>query len=682
MLIIAMNSASLLAQDDGTKTVHQFFRLQTEKIQQRTNHILADESSWTDKRESYRQQLFEMLGLAPDRERTPLNAVTTGTIDHPEFLVKRVHFQSSPGLYVTGNLYLPKGSVEPKPAVLYVCGHSRVAKDGISFGNKTAYQHHGIWLARNGYVCLIIDSLQLGEIEGLHHGTYNLGMWWWVARGYTPAGVEAWNCIRALDYLESLPEVDPKRLGVTGRSGGGAYSWWVSALDDRIQCSIPVAGITNLRNYVIDGCVEGHCDCMFHVNTYQWDFGMIPALVSPRPLLIANTDNDTIFPLDGVVDIYQQTVLRYKSPKLRDQLGLNITFGPHKDTPDLQAHAFSWINRHLGHHEKVVQLDQVETLFTPEQLRVFTSLPNDSINRSIYDTFVPKSVPPVVPSTAIDWEQLLKSWQTALNDKVFRGWSIPEQTPSLQRIASSNNPTGDWLLESFSFRSDDPFDIPVYVVRPIKNAASLMKLHIVDEDTWRKLAPILSSTTPLTDSSLEQLMAIHPLRVPLKNEEMHAWIIPRGIGPTKWGKDEREITQIRRRFTLLGMTDDGQRALDVLVGIRALQSQAHWQTQKLHLEVEGANDAASWLLYAMALEPRTNSSIERVILTNITPSHTTGPLFMNVLKYLDVPQSILLAASKVPITIRTNEPTAFSFTLGAAEKWLPKGQIKLETTAP
>ena len=100
-------------------------------------------------------------------------------------------------------------------------------------------------------------------------------------RGYTPAGVEAWNCIRALDYLETRPEVDPKRLGVTGRSGGGAYSWWIAAIDERIKAAVPVAGITDLQNHVVDGCVEGHCDCMYMVNTYRWDYPRSPPW-SPR----------------------------------------------------------------------------------------------------------------------------------------------------------------------------------------------------------------------------------------------------------------------------------------------------------------------------------------------------------------------------------------------------------------
>ena len=120
-------------------------------------------------------------------------------------------------------------------------------------------------------------------------------MWWWNSRGYSSASVEAWNSIRALDYLETLDFVDKNRFGVTGRSGGGAYSWWISVLDDRIKVSAPVAGITSLKNHVYagfqnsgrlaHGVVEGHCDSMFHVNTYRWDFDHIAALVAPRPLI-------------------------------------------------------------------------------------------------------------------------------------------------------------------------------------------------------------------------------------------------------------------------------------------------------------------------------------------------------------------------------------------------------------
>ncbi|MGI9474717.1 MAG: alpha/beta hydrolase, partial [Rubripirellula sp.] len=318
----------------GDELVTTYFREQTASLTDRTFANIETLDDWIGQRDTYRGQLLEMLGLDPYPAKTPLRAKIVGQIEREGVIAERIHFQSMPGLYVTANLYRPAIQNAPLPAVLYVCGHGRVRKDGISLGNKTHYQHHGAWFAKNGYVCLTIDTIQLGEIEGLHHGTYREKMWWWNNRGYTPAGVEAWNCVRAIDFLQSRKEVDGDRIGVTGRSGGGAYSWWIAAIDDRVQAAVPVAGITSLENHVVDGCVEGHCDCMFMVNTYRWDYPMIAALIAPRPLLISNSDKDRIFPLDGVVDVHKRVRKIYELYDAADKLGLQITEGPHKDTQE------------------------------------------------------------------------------------------------------------------------------------------------------------------------------------------------------------------------------------------------------------------------------------------------------------------------------------------------------------
>ena len=138
---------------------------------------------WQARRGEYQRQLQEMLGLWPMPERTELKAVVTGKIEQEDFTVEKLYFQAMPKLYVTANLYLPKKQGQPVPAILYVCGHSRVATNGVSCGNKVTYQRHGAWFARNGYVCLVIDTLQYGEIEGRHRGTLQRG----VAGGGTAA---------------------------------------------------------------------------------------------------------------------------------------------------------------------------------------------------------------------------------------------------------------------------------------------------------------------------------------------------------------------------------------------------------------------------------------------------------------------------------------------------------------
>jgi dienelactone hydrolase len=366
-----------------------YFRAETAKLHDQCLAEVKTLKDWQAKRQIYRRQLFEMLSLEPLPKKTDLKPVITGKVEHEQFTVEKIHYQSMPGLYVTGNLYIPKGLEKPAPTILYVCGHAIAKKDNISYGNKTSYQHHAAWFARHGYVCFTIDTLHRGEIEAIHHGTYRYKMWWWNSRGYTSAGVEAWNCIRALDYLETREESDPNRIGVTGRSGGGAYSWWISALDDRIKVAVPVAGITDLQNHVVDGCVEGHCDCMYIVNTYRWDYPLVAALMAPRPLLISNSDKDSIFPLDGVVRLHQKVRKIYELYDAEKNLGLHITEGPHKDTQELRIHAFVWFNRFLKDDNPLIDKPAVP-FFEMEQLKVFDELPADQINTRIHESFVPK----------------------------------------------------------------------------------------------------------------------------------------------------------------------------------------------------------------------------------------------------------------------------------------------------
>jgi dienelactone hydrolase len=348
-------------------------------------------ANWTERQTVMRAQLQRMLGLDPWPERGPLKSVITGTVNGDGYIVEKLHFQSSPGLYVTANFYRPKEVTQPLPAILYVCGHASMVTNGVSLGNKTGYQHHGTWFARHGYVCLIIDTIQLGEIRGEHHGTYKFGRWWWPARGYTPAGVEAWNGIRALDYLETRPEVDRTRIGVTGRSGGGAYSWWVAALDDRIKAAVPTAGITTLKNHVLDGCIEGHCDCMFMVNTERWDFDRVAALVAPRPLLIANTDKDSIFPLDGVMEVYNRVRALYRKLGKETNIGIQIAEGPHADMQTLNTGAFHWMNRFLKGADRMDLTDEpARKVLSPSDLRVFAELPKDERVTTVDEWFVPR----------------------------------------------------------------------------------------------------------------------------------------------------------------------------------------------------------------------------------------------------------------------------------------------------
>jgi len=629
-----------------------YFSAETAKLEGRVLNEIDTKEDWTARRPELRRQLFEMLGLDPMPEQTPLNAVVTGTVDHPEFTVEKVHFQSRPQLYVTGNLYVPKGLTKPAPAILYVCGHGNVRKNGVSYGSKTAYQHHGAWFARHGYVCLIIDTLQLGEIEGLHHGTYSKGMYWWFSRGYTPAGVEAWNCIRALDYLQSRPEVDGERLGVTGRSGGGAYSWWIAALDERIKAAVPVAGITDLRNHVVegldkglaDGVVEGHCDCMFMVNTYRWDYATVAALVAPRALLLTNTDDDRIFPLDGVQRIHWQLRKLYGLLGASKKLGLQISHGPHLDTQELQVAAFRWFNLHLKGEDPKIEVAALK-LFEPEQLKVFDKLPDDERNTTAHEWFVPLSAKPQAVRNAGEWATLRHGWMTNLREKVFRGWPTDEPT-DVEELRNRRGIHSGKTHIQLRFESNN-FRLQAFVL-PVAETSDTIKR------VWLTIDPI--SENSIGDFPIDA--ELFPL----------AGVSLRGTNQTAFDTSPRKQTQHRRRFYLLGQTLEGQQVYDVRRAIQALHTVPELKDVKVTLVAEGA--MAGVALYAALFE----TSVERLELTNLPASHmptrddpdSFGPPLLNVLRYLDVPQAVAMAAERATVVIHTDDAAAWQYPVDVA----------------
>ncbi len=641
---------------DGDRMLRKYFRAETNKLAERTLSDINSKSGWDKMRPEYHRQLREMLGLDPWPQRTPLETKITGRIEEEEFRVENLHFQSLPGLYVTGNLYLPKDATPDSklPAILYVCGHGGVKKNGVSYGNKTHYQHHGAWFARNGYVCLTIDTIQLGEIEGLHHGTYREGMWWWHSRGYTPAGVEAWNGMRAIDYLVSRPEVDADRIGVTGRSGGGAYSWWVAALDERVKAAVPVAGVTSLHNHIIggagrpDGCIEGHCDCMFMVNTYRWDFPLVAALVAPRPLLISNTDKDPIFPLDGVVDVYNKTRRIYRMLDAEKKIGLQITEGPHLDTQELRIHAFHWFNKYLKGEDPLVATTATK-FFEPSELKVFpkNELPEDERVTTIHQSFVPHAETPTVPQDKQEWQRLNATFMRKLKSIVFRGWpSFDVAKDAELEVFKQQSPSlpVDFALplafEEFQFTSQDHVRLPFYLLRAkstMLDDLTQLEIVVLNEPGWKQFDKHLMSTS-------KEL-----LQSGSKSERAVVFFPPRGVGPTAWGGNKTKRTHVRRRFALLGQTLTGMQIWDTIRAVAAVRSVSSLSDAKLHLK--GDDNVALIALYASLYIP----DVSHVTLSNLPSSHHNGPDLLNVLKVLDVPQVVGMAAEKTSVTLIQTE---------------------------
>lgn len=633
--------------------LREYLRVETMELADRCLSAVETRDDWEKQKPLMRRQLAEMFGLLPMPPRTELKATVTKRFEHDTFRVENLHFQSLPGLYVTANLYLPKEVSRPAPTVLYVCGHGPVITNGVSYGNKVAYQHHGAWFARNGYVCLIIDTLQLGEIQGLHHGTHREGLWWWNARGYSPAGVEAWNSMRALDYLSSRPEVDTNRFGITGRSGGGAYSWFTVAMDDRIKAAAPVAGITDLENHVVDGAVEGHCDCMFFVNTYRWDYPQLAAMAAPRPLLLCNTDSDSIFPLDGVVRTHAKVRRIYELLGASDKLGLVITPGPHKDTQELQLPVMRWFNRHLKGEETPVETAAVK-LLSAQQLKVFDTLPTDAMNTNIHFTFV-KAPTPSVPRTKTEWSTQRQSWMAALRQKSFAAW--PQGLPPATFSNASGSDSGKRARVAAELATEPGVALPV-------------TFHLPANEKPRRIILRLKG-------SPGQAGAPEPAPAP---DAMVAEASPRG----DWIGDAKKQTQIRRRFMLLGRTADSMRVWDIVRLIEALRAVGKDSTAfgerlgELPIRIEAEGDMAANALYASLFAP-----VDELALSDLPASHRQGPDYLNVLRILDIPQALAMACERTRVELRGAKRSEWSYALQTAQElgWERNLELLAESAA-
>lgn len=614
----------------GEAMIEAYFRAKVKAIAENCLTDLTTREAWEKKRPELRKQFLDMMGLWPLPDRTPLNAKITGTVDGEGFTVEKLVFESRPGLYVTANVYVPKPAPAGKlPAILYVCGHGNVVEKGVSYGSKVYYQYHPAWFAAHGYVCIILDTLELGEIPGEHHGTYKLNQWWWQSVGYTPGGVELWNAIRALDYLETRPDVDMKRVGVTGRSGGGATSWWVLAADDRPACFVPVAGIVDLHSHVCEGDTErlkkgvvaGHCDCMYMVNAHRWDFPLVAALAAPKPLLLGNSDADDIFPVPGYRRLADKVSKVYKLYGAEDKFQLLETKGPHKDTPELRVGINKWMNRWLKNDTTTKVEDDLPPKLTPQQLKVLDKIPDNAINAKVPDVLhTPVSI--AIPESAEEakkwWPKKREELLKELTATSFRAW--PAKPEGL-------NPR--WLAGEMRFGK-----FCNYQFESEPGADFTINLGTAQSTDPKQLVIEVGTITPSSQKDADSAtFAFHP----------------RGTNKTLWAEHVSvPETQIRRRFPLIGETWESGQVWDVRRAVQAIGTIDEFK--KLPIELRGEGPMAIVALYAALYEP----SVTKLTLVNPPASFRdpASPAFLGAAKILDHPHAVAMAAATKTVHLK------------------------------
>ena len=322
-------------------------------------------SEW--KPEALRSKIRQALGVSIDHQ-LPLNLNVTGKFRHDGYTIWKLCFQSRPGVYVTGNLYVPDGN-GPFPAVLNMHGHWE--------SGRLAYriQERGHLLAKCGYVCLSVDAFGTGERCPEHgvftsHGGLLGGAPFQF--GETLMGLQVADNIRAIDLLESLPFVDKKKIGACGASGGGNQTMWLAALDERVAAAVPVVSVGTFEAYII--CSNCICEVLPDGLTLTEESGVL-ALIAPRALMTINS----VFDPNKAFDPAQTRRSVDEARRIYRALGV-----PHKikQVVNEEMHAFSpqgmramigWFDLHLkgkGNGEPVENIPSFSTL-PAEKMMVF-----------------------------------------------------------------------------------------------------------------------------------------------------------------------------------------------------------------------------------------------------------------------------------------------------------------------
>ena len=389
-------------------------------------------AEWEARSQALREQLLVAMGLWPLPKRTPLNAVIHGKIERKGYTVEKVYFASQPGHYVSGNLYrptMPLAAGEKRPAVLTPHGHNKNGRfcetpdasipellktkaESTPEAAKYHLQAKCAMLARLGFVVFHYDmvgnadSLAIPHAEGFKDVKAEL----W---SQNAMGLQTWNSFRAYDFLESLPDVDAKKIGVTGQSGGGTQTFILCALDPRPVVAFPAVMVSTTMQ---GGCVCENCSLLrTHTDNVE-----VAALFAPKPMALSCADDWTMqFLKDG-----------YGLPELKKLYGLygkeeNVAAKlwpeyPHNYNQPAREFMYSWFVKHLmGRTEEIK-----ETPFVP-------ILPKDL---SVYDANHPR------PQDEMNATAIRQRWTTeATEDAKLKSREVV--LPAIRAMIASDLPT-------------------------------------------------------------------------------------------------------------------------------------------------------------------------------------------------------------------------------------------------
>jgi cephalosporin-C deacetylase-like acetyl esterase len=577
-----------------------------------------------------REKFREMVHGFP--ERSPLNPVVTAKHDRAGYRVENMMFQSRPDFWVTGNLYVPTDSAGPFAGVISPCGHYPLSR------MEPEYQAVYINLVKAGFVVLAYDPIGQGErrqywnpqtnqTEVASASTYEHSMPGQVLllMGEDLTHYRIWDGMRAIDYLETRPEVDKDRIACAGHSGGGTLTLFISALDERVKCAVVNEGGTSHRwpVQIGPGGRVGPSDVeqnLFPAAVHGADHCDLHVAIAPRPLLALIENYNPRFDRTA-----EHIRTRYQQMGVPDKFATEQATDPHAWTPKLRIATTDWLSRWMYARPGPKQEPDFETE-APETLQC---TPNGSLRYSqqgdsIFSLILKKQAhlpPDGGRATASQLKELLhyRKHDGALDPRLL-----------------VTTPRKGYSVEKLEFLSEPGIAIPAWVFVPNVKRESYPAMLFVNESgkqadgmefgLYERLARQGKLVLSVDVRGIGDTRPPHDN--PRSGEFSHLFDVETAMAYMAWFMDE----------SLFGMrVQDVVRSVDYLLS-RPDAAKADWK-------VVGKGAGALWVLYAAALDARIqDATCERGLISYAALArtdrylHSASVFVRDVLKHFDLPQ--------------------------------------------
>jgi cephalosporin-C deacetylase-like acetyl esterase len=543
-------------------------------------------AEWQTMRSDIRNRFIASLGLdcelvdAPPDRRGDLRARVVGAVDRSRdgYRIEKIEYQTRPRFYASANLYLPASPPAGRlPAMFSPHGHWQTGK------HTRALQIRCANLARRGYAVLLADTI--GQSERTFMGHRDAASHALLFAGASMPGMQVWDNIRGLDYLCSRPEVDVSRIGVTGCSGGGNHTLYLSAVDGRVSASVPVCSVEMFDIYFRKSqCV---CETIPDLLTYA-DKPHLLGLVAPRPLLIMNGLRDGGFPTLSSRQAYdraQQIYALYENG--RERIALYEANVEHSYDRAMRERAYAWFDQWLqglSPEEAAARSREADTWVEAEEaetLCVWGHGPNDHPDDAhTLATYYAEIAPPAPIENPTSEIRNPSDLRRRIIDEAFDGW--PAHTP-LRPEAVDTIERQDCTVELLTYWSEDEVPVPALLFRPRDHQGRV---------------PAVVYTSPSGKARAPELRAVHEI---VRAGAAVLAIDYRGQGETASGGHGGDLAAVERGIQLHQPLFAG-RVWDVLRGVEYLVSRADIDPSAVYVWGEG--DAALLALHAAALDER------------------------------------------------------------------------------